>query len=494
MAAVGLCFGLVAAWSPGAGLAAGGARPANGGSPVHVDVDGDGRADLLIGSFSALQVRYGDGVRQRIAVGLLRPRRDYTGFGAGIAACDVNGDGYSDAVVGAAAATVAGADLAGRVVVFYGAASGLSPRRTSVISQESPGVPGRSESWELFGHAVGCGHINGDRFDDVVVGGTGESWRAHSFAGRVVVVPGGVDGVVTTRSWAFTEDSTGIPDRAEDYDSFGQSLLVDDVTGDGWDDLIVGASEPGASGVPPGALFVLPGTRSGVRVRDTTVIYGQTHGLPHLLGSIVAGNFDRRGPRDVVVGSLHEGTLKFTDAVTMLPGTPSGLTTTGSRTIRRDSRGMPPMHRSFETFGSLAAGDVDGDGDDDLLSGSPYETFRGRQEAGRVFLIRGSTGGITTDGVQQFSQATPGTPGRVHRYGHFGRCVELVDLDGDRRSEALIASDERIHRDHSSVGAVTILRASPTGLTGNRARRLDPADFGATTRRAGAGFGCDLAG
>jgi hypothetical protein len=58
----------------------------------------------------------------------------------------------------------------------------------------------------------------------------------------------------------------------------------------------------------------------------------------------------------------------------------------------------------------------------------------------------------------------------------------------------VIASDERVHRDHSSVGAVTILRATPTGLTGNGARRLHPADFGATTRAEGAGFGCALAG
>jgi hypothetical protein len=491
---------VAAALSPAfVAVSGGGGRPANGGSPVQVDVDRDGRADLLIGSVDAIQVQYGDGGRQRITVESLRPHRDYTGFYVG-SACDVDGDGYSDVVAPAPLAVAAGAPQgAGRIVVLYGTATGLSPRRTSVISQESPGVPGHSESFDLFGGAVGCGRINGDRFDDIVVGVPGESWRARPGArqllGRVVVVPGGADGVVTTRSWALNQDSRGIPDRREEFDQFGASLLVDDVTGDGWDDLIVWAQE-GVIGVPPGALFVLPGTRSGVRAPGTTVIYGRTHGLPHLLGSMVAGNFDRRGPRDVIVGSLHEGTSgDFTPAVTMLRGTPFGLTATRSRTIRRDSPGMPHVVRGIWDFGGpLAAADVDSDGDDDVLVGSPSETVARRQEAGRVFLFRGRTGGITTAGVRPFTQDTPGVPGRAHRFGNFGRCVELVDLDGDGPTEAAISFEQQIHRDRSSVGAVTILRATLSGLTGRGARRLDPPDFGATTRIEGAGFGCGLAG
>jgi hypothetical protein len=477
-------------------------RPANGGSRAEVDVDGDGRADLLIGSIHALNVEYGDGVRQRITEEALPPRRDFGGFTGDIAACDVNGDGFTDAVLTAAYADVAGTQSAGRVVVLYGAASGLAPRRASVISQSSPGVPGRSETFDLFGMAVECGHINGDRFDDLTVGVPGESWRVgpvlHDRLGRVVVVPGGAGGVVTTRSWAFNQDSPGIPDRPEQGDGFGSTLLMDDVTGDGWDDLIVWAQEgEGLIGEYPGALFTLPGTRSGVHARGTAVIYGQTNGLPRLAGPIVAGNLDRHGPRDVAVGSLHEWRSGFAGAVTMLHGTPSGLTATRSRTIRRDSPGMPhvaPGRFYFGGRGPLAAGDVDGDGDDDVLVGSLSETVGGHFEAGRVFVLRATTGGITTAGVQQFTQDTPGVPGRAHWGGHFGHCLELVDLDGNGRTEAAIASGERSDDPEISVGAVTILRATPSGLTGRGARRLNPADFGATTHSGGVGFGCGLKG
>jgi hypothetical protein len=186
---------------------------------------------------------------------------------------------------------------------------------------------------------------------------------------------------------------------------------------------------------------------------------------------MVAGNFDRRGPADVVVSS---GSQVRVGRVTMLRGTPSGLTATRSRTI--SGFGFP-----------FAAGDVDGDGDDDLLVGNSGDTVGGLEGAGRVLLVRGGTGGITTEGVQQFSADTAGVPGRAHATGGFGRCVELIDLDGDGRTEAVIAH-ERITRTFAAIANVTILPATPSGLTGRGAWWVQASELGAT------GFGCPLAG
>ena len=400
-------------------------------------------------------------------------------------ACDVNGDGFSDVVVGSPDANVGDVVSAGRVVVLYGAASGLSPRRLSLLSQESPGVPGGSEFFDVFGNAVGCGRLNADRFDDVAVGVPSESWRArpgHRQAlGRVVMVPGGARGVVPARSWAFNQDSPGIPDRAEQLDQFGFALLVADVTGDDWDELIVWAGE----GLQfDGALFTLPGTPARILAEGASVVYGRTGGLSRLGETLVAGNFDRRGPDDVIVST---GPFEGMGRVTMLRGTPSGLTATRSRTIR----GLAG-HASWCGLGpSFAPGDVDGDGDDDLLVSNSGDTVDGIEGAGRVFLIRGRTGGITTDGVQAITENTPGVPGRPHLGGGFGTCVELMDVDGDGRSEAVIAHERATV---PAVRIVTILKATPSGLTGRGARSVDPSDFGAPFPVAQRGFGCDLAG
>ena len=215
------------------------------------------------------------------------------------------------------------------------------------------------------------------------------------------------------------------------------------------------------------------------------MVYGGIDGRPLFYGPVVGGNFDRRGPRDVVIGTARGG--EFRGSVTMLRGTATGLTGDGSVTIRRTSDGMPLRNDGFRNFGAtLAAGDVDGDGDDDVLVGSFSETARGLESAGGVFLIRGALGGITTEGVQAFSQASPGVPGNAHFSGVFGFCVELIDLDGDGRTEAAIAS-----WDSSTTKCLLPTRALSRsfqrrhrGLSGQGTTRLDPADFGVTAREA----------
>jgi hypothetical protein len=466
---------------------------------LDIDVDGDGRVDLVIGATGfvgfnpAIQVLYGDGGRQRLRAAAVRPIRLLGGFGAAIAGCDVNRDGYSDAVVGAPAAA-SRAVVAGAVVVLYGSNAGLSARRSSIITQATAGVPGRSEIGDEFGASVGCGRTNRDRFDDVVVGAPGETRRAGEQMGQVTVVPGSRSGVVATGAWIVNENTPGVLDRAEFLDRFGNDLVVDDVTGDGMEELIVVAPGERVAQNTVGALFVLHRRPASGRL-EGAVIRGGSDGLPVITGPVVAGNFNRRGQHDVVFHTFDPLTVRG-GAVTMLRGTPTGVATTGGRTIERDSAGMPPL-RGLGLLGeSLAAGDVDGDGDDDLLAASTLERVSGIDGAGKIFVLRGAAGGITTDGVQLFSQRSPGVPGRPH-VARFGRCVALLDRTGDGRSEAVVASDEgRVGTPPGplgDLGAITILRGTVSGLTGQGARRLNASDLGAE-EEDGVGFGCELAG
>jgi hypothetical protein len=183
--------------------------------------------------------------------------------------------------------------------------------------------------------------------------------------------------------------------------------VVDDVTGDGVDELLVLAPGEQVAHNTVGALFVVP-ARLATGIVQASVIYGGSDGLPMITGPAVSGNFNRRAPHDVVFHSFDPLALD-NGAVTMLRGTPTGLVTSGSRTIRRVSPGMPPLRGIAQFGGSLASGDVDGDGDDDLLAGSAFEEVRGIFGAGKMFVLRGDAGGITTNGVQLFSQVTAGS-------------------------------------------------------------------------------------
>jgi hypothetical protein len=149
-AAVFVLFGLAVPvlWS---GTSVAGGESGSGAlTPDDIDIDGDGRADLVLGSsdlsFGGRRyMLFGDGSRQ----GLPAPgvRFDLSGPSVG---CDVNGDGFSDVVVGVPSGFVRGV-MAGGVVVLFGSESGLSRQRSLRITQATAGVPGRPEEADAFG-------------------------------------------------------------------------------------------------------------------------------------------------------------------------------------------------------------------------------------------------------------------------------------------------------------------------------------------------------
>src|SRR6185436_14642797 len=99
---------------------------------------------------------------------------------------DLNGDGFSDLVVG-----VPGfANGAGGVHVIYGSSTGLTTTGNLFFSQDSPGVPGTAEADDNCGASLATGDFNGDSFSDVAVGCPGEKVNGDLNAGAVLVLYG----------------------------------------------------------------------------------------------------------------------------------------------------------------------------------------------------------------------------------------------------------------------------------------------------------------
>jgi hypothetical protein len=87
---------------------------------------------------------------------------------------DFNGDGYRDLAISNRGATIGGVKQAGAVAVVYGSVRGLDFARRTVVSQNSPGIPGAAEAYDHFGADLITRDMNNDGYADVVVAAPGE--------------------------------------------------------------------------------------------------------------------------------------------------------------------------------------------------------------------------------------------------------------------------------------------------------------------------------
>lgn len=166
---------------------------------------------------------------------------------------DINGDGRSDVAVGEPGANGG----AGAVHVLYGHAGLPATRPTGtalddqLITQDTPGVPGRAERGDGFGTAVLMTRLNNDGCADLVIGAPGEDDKA----GVVRVFYGSPNGLCGKGSWAMTQNSEGVPDRSEPGDRFGAALAAGRVYGG---EYVVGAPGETVDGARrAGAAFVI---------------------------------------------------------------------------------------------------------------------------------------------------------------------------------------------------------------------------------------------
>jgi hypothetical protein len=197
------------------------------------DVNGDGRADLAVGTFASGRVYLYLGLGSRIApaaVAILNPSRTTDNFGNRVANVgDVNGDGYSDLGVGAYQANSG--------YVYLGGAGGLGATPITI-----PGPPG---SGACCGVTAGAGDLDGDGFDEVMI-------VAPAFD-RVFIYRGGAASPLTG----------ALPEIVGPGGYFGTDVAgAGDVNRDGHADVVVGAFRYGTPAT--GGAFVYLGTADGL--------------------------------------------------------------------------------------------------------------------------------------------------------------------------------------------------------------------------------------
>jgi FG-GAP repeat len=480
-------------------VAGGRARPAAtsqaaGAERVQADFDDDGFVDLAIGvpdeysggGGGAVTVLYG-GASGLSGAGSQQFTQDSTGvpgvaepgdrFGAGLAVADFDGDRFADLAVGVSQEDVGAAVDAGAVHVLFGGVGGLSGAGSRLFTQDSPGVGSRAETGDGLGDVLAAGDFDGDRFDDLAIGVRREAVGPVAGAGAVNVLFGTAAGMTATGSQFLTQDSPGVAGAVERGDEFGDALGAGDFNGDRAAELAVGAPGEDFPGAPDrgGAVNLLRGSGGGLTGTGGQLLTQDSPGVPGVAEvgdnfglAMAVGDFGGDGLPDLAVGGAEDvGAAEDAGAVNVLPGSPAGLTGTGSQLLTRDTPGVPGAAVQSDGFGflSLAAGDLDGDGADDLATGVQEQA--GVTGAGGVIVLPGSAAGPTGTGSQLLTQDSPGVPDDAELLDGFGLALAAGAFNGDGFVDLAVGVPGEDVAGFENAGAVNVLPGSAAGPTGS---------------------------
>ena len=468
------------------------------------DVNGDGISDLALaapdqGGVGAVKIFHGSPEKPAATA-------QWTVIGGGpyavgptcvASAGDVNGDGYSDVLVG----TSGGAIGTGSVMLYLGSASGVAATSAWTKSGENVG--------DLYGLSVAsAGDVNGDGYSDVLVGAPG--WPNYTWRGKVYLFLGGAGGLAATPAWTGTGEAldarfgfsvasagdvngdgysdvvvgsynfkSGAINTGKAYaylgsatglaaapnwtavgesavnGAFGQSVsLAGDVNGDGYDDLLIGDpmyARPAGAGYDHniGAAYLYLGSPAGVNAAYEWRTLGEGAGVEYGCSVSFAGDVNNDGYSDVIVGAYRQnaGGKSQAGRAYVYHGTPHynpdpvpvgdrGGLGAAPATVLEDAVPYDDYHFGLSV---CAAGDVNGDGYGDVVVGVPgYSSAKGNQ--GKAAVFTGSATGVLA--TEYWAAIKDASSARLN--ARCGSTVALAgDVNGDGYSDIVVGANEQ---------------------------------------------------
>ncbi len=346
------------------------------------DLDGDGYGELLVGAYAEASAANNAGAVYGLAGPLSGASdvstadfkitgvdaEDRLGQYALGPAGDLDGDGIGDLWLGAHGSD-AGVANGGGVFLFFGPVTG-----TATVATADATFTGAAEADQAgIGFAEPC-DVNGDGSDDLVLGAPGGD--------AAYVVFGPVTGDLDP-----TDADVTLTGEADTY--FGARLASGDFDGDGAVDLAVGARGDDTAASNAGAYFGFQGALSGAVASSSAswTLTGddESFELGSNVGTITTGDFDGDGADDLWIGSPYsEPHSTRSGAAGLFLGPVSGVVSHDAADQLVEGHGSRD-----ELGGAVTLGDVDGDGQLDLITAAAGDDTRGNA-AGAVFVFPAS--------------------------------------------------------------------------------------------------------